>query len=582
MVTNKSIDIEKKVCEKAIDYQYDNLPTSTAFSIVVPLFVIMILWSQVDHLTLSIWTVTGITIGVIRYTLYLNYKHKKKLSLIDKPEKWGNYFALTSLATGILAGVAFILFFSENSFANLVVMVLVIAFSVGSTTLNVYWLKSTYYVAIPAIGLAAIRIALEGGIEHIGLAILLIFFLLAMLKLAKKSNKSALDTIRLQIENFDLYKDFQEQKELAEKANIAKSKFLAAASHDLRQPLHAMGLFASLLEKELDNDKQKNLFNNVTRSLDALRELLNTLLDISKLDAGAVEKNLVSFYLNKILNRLATEFESEAKEKSLSFEYTSTNAVVHSDPALLELILRNLLSNAVKYTEKGGVKISVSEANGMIKIVVLDTGIGIPQDKQQEIFQEFHQLDNPERDRTKGLGLGLAIVKRLLGLLNNTIEIESNPKGGTIFRLTVPTGDENKVKNASAEKNIIDNSMLHNISVVLIDDEVHIREGMKNILEEWGCNVLIAASENEALNEIKLSDFKPKAIITDYRLRKNKTGTQAIQAIRDVTGSEIPALIITGDTAPERLREARASGHALLHKPVQPAQILAFIRRVAV
>ena len=124
--------------------------------------------------------------------------------------------------------------------------------------------------------------------------------------------------------------------------------------------------------------------------------------------------------------------------------------------------------------------------------------------------------------------------------------------------------------------------MLQNISVILIDDEVHIREGMKNTLEEWGCNVLIAASENEALNEIKLSDFKPKAIITDYRLRENKTGAQAIQAIRDVTGSEIPALIITGDTAPERLREARASGHALLHKPVQPAQILAFIRRVAV
>ncbi len=350
----------------------------------------------------------------------------------------------------------------------------------------------------------------------------------------------------------------------------------------MRQPLHAMGLFASLLEKELDNDKQKNLFNNVTRSLDVLRELLNTLLDISKLDAGAVEKNLVSFYLNKILNRLATEFESEAKEKSLSFEYTSTNAVVHSDPALLELILRNLLSNAVKYTEKGGVKISVSEADGMIEIVVLDTGIGIPQDKQQEIFQEFHQLDNPERDRTKGLGLGLAIVKRLLGLLNNTIEIESNPKGGTIFRLTVPTGDENKVKNETAKKIIFDNSMLKNISVILIDDEVHIREGMKNTLEEWGCNVLIAASENEALNEIKLSDFKPKAIITDYRLRENKTGAQAIQAIRDVTGSEIPALIITGDTAPERLREARASGHALLYKPVQPAQILAFIRRVAV
>jgi len=583
MEANKNIDIEKRIREKAVDYQYENLPTAASSTVILSLLAVVVLWQQADHLILLVWAASGILIGLVRYILYVNYQQKKKRSLIDKPENWGDYFAFTSLAAGLYAGMAFMLFITENSFGSQVfLMALIIGIVAGASILNAYWLKSAYYLIIPAVSFAVIRTASEGGIEYIGLAILLLSYLLIMLKIAKNSNKAAHDSIRLQLENFDLYKDFQEQKELAEQANVAKSKFLAAASHDMRQPLHAMGLFASLLEKELNSDKQKNPFNNRTRSLDALRELLNTLLDVSKLDAGVVEKNLSDFYLSKIVGRLAVEFGSEAEEKNISFKFTSTDTVVHSDLTLLELMLRNLLSNAIKYTEKGGVEINVSETNGMVNISVIDTGVGIPANKQQEIFQEFIQLDNPERDRTKGLGLGLAIVKRLTGLLKNTIEIETNSVGGTTFTLTIPAGDKNNVKTEVIEQFVPNNSMLNNVPVVLIDDEAHIREGMKRTLEEWGCTVLIAGSEAEALDKIKLDDFRPKAIITDYRLRENKTGAQAIQAIRDVIGNEIPALIITGDTSPERLREARASGHALLHKPVQPAQILAFIRRVAV
>lgn len=572
--------MDKRVYDKAVDYLYKNMPTTTLGSMVAHVLPPVILWSMANHIILSVWAVVGVAINLIRYMLFLYYT--KRRSTIQKPQHWGNYYALTALAIGLFDGVIVMILFSPDSFGiQSFLLVFVVGVPVTAIIMNAYWQMSAYALAIPILGLSALRIYSVGTTEYIGLAIILVIYMLVLLRFSKSLNKSVLETIVLQIENYDLYRKFQEQKELAEEANIAKSKFLAAASHDLRQPLHAMGLFTSLLEKKLDNEVQKHLFNNVIHSVDALRNLLDTLLDVSKLDAGVVEKKVEHFYFENILMHLVSELAPEAKEKNLSFDCVSTGVIVKSDSVLLELILRNLLSNAIRYTEQGGVTLKVTETDDdMVKISIIDTGTGIPKDKQQEIFQEFYQLGNPERDRTKGLGLGLAIVKRLANLLNHSVEIESDSGQGTIISVIVPLGDKNNIEEESTEHVIPANTSLTNVPIILIDDEVQIREGMKQFLEEWGCSVLVAASEEEAIHKLRQENCKPRVIITDYRLREEKTGIQAIRAIRDEIGMIVPALIITGDTAPERLREAQASGHALLHKPVLPAQILAFIRHV--
>ncbi len=577
--TKKNVPLDKRVYDKAVDYLYQNLPTTMLAQSTMPVFIYVVLWSSANHVVLSIWTAFNILFCLIDYLLYRNYK--KKRCLLSNPQQWGNYYALNSLAMGLLNGIAVFLFFSPDSVGIQAFLITVIlGYSAGAMVMNAYWVMSSYLLAIPVLSLAALRFFMEGDIQNIGIAILLLLYLGSVISYSQNIFRSVLETIELQFEISDLSQQFLKQKELAEEANLSKSKFLAAASHDLRQPLHAMEIFTNLLENKLENDTQKKLFSKVTLSLDVLRDLLNILLDVSKLDAGVVEKNLKHFYLHNILNRLVLEFSAQANEKGLILNYTPTNIVIYSDASLVALIIRNLISNAIRYTEQGEVTILLLKTNkSELRVTIKDTGIGIAQDKQEKIFHEFHQIGNPERDRVKGFGLGLAIVKRLSGLLSHKIEIESKLGKGSKFTIIIPIGDVNKVLQSNVEFQIEKNISVEGISVVCIEDEIQILEAMSEALTEWGCNVLAATSEKEAIKKIKEKKFTPQVIITDYRLREDKTGVGAINAIRTVLGFDIPALIITGDTAPERLREAKASGYDLLHKPVKTKQILAFIKK---
>lgn len=579
------MNLEKRIDDKAVEYLYSNVPSVVAGQLFMYILVAIILWSDVNKIHMLIWVLSGVTVGLIRYFLYYYYFQNRKS--ITNPAQWGNYYALASLGVGVTFGFAVILFFDPNNFGrSAFILTVVLGYSAGGFISNAYWMRSIYFLTIPLLVITALRVSLEGKVEFIGTAIFIIVYLLLAIKYSKNTNKSFMESIRLQITNFDLSKQFQEQKEIADEANISKSKFLAAASHDIRQPLHAMGLFANLLQKELDNKIQIDLFTKVSYSLDALRKLLNTLLDVSKLDAGIVHKNLEHFHLNRLLDRLNIDFSTEAKEKGLTYYYPTAKIineiVVFSDVCLCELILRNLLSNAIRYTDTGSVGIKINKLTGsVIRVDIIDTGISIPEEKQQKIFQEFIQLNNPERDRVKGLGLGLAIVNRLVKLLDHKIEIKSKKGQGTIFSFFVPLGKANKIKKLKTYDIIEMNNSIKDTSIIVIDDDTMILDGMKKMLEQWGCKVIVAKSEQEALNKIKHEKFTPDVIIADYRLRENKTGAEAIAGIRRTLATKVPALIITGDTAPERLREALKGNHALLHKPVQPAQIIAFLRNLS-
>jgi CheY-like chemotaxis protein len=344
----------------------------------------------------------------------------------------------------------------------------------------------------------------------------------------------------------------------------------------LRQPLHALGLFVAALSEPSARQDSPSIVRNINRSLAALEGLFNALLDISKLDAGIVKPEVRDVTLAPLLERLSAEYEGQARQKEVRWRYSSQDVVVRTDIVLLETVLRNLIGNAIRYTARGEVWLECVSEGEQVSIEVGDTGIGIPEAQHREVFREFFQLSNPERDRTKGLGLGLAIVARLTALLGHPLAMRSALGVGSVFRLTLAPGD---AMIARAAEPATDTAMAEDspLRVLVIEDELHVQEAMTALLRSWEHEVVVVATEDEAL---ALSVPAPDVIIADYRLREDRTGIDAIRRMNDHWGRPIPALVITGDTAPERLRQAQHSGFAFLHKPVSPAKLRAFLRGV--
>ncbi|MEO6291058.1 MAG: ATP-binding protein, partial [Burkholderiaceae bacterium] len=411
---------------------------------------------------------------------------------------------------------------------------------------------------------------------HHGLVVAFLLFSAVMLGQAGYWMRTVRSSIELRFENMDLLKRLRLETVIAEEArkeavlaNIAKSRFLAAASHDLRQPIHAQGLFLEVLARTQLDAQQRVLLANARAATSSSADMLNTLLDFSRIEAGVIEPQIQAFRIQPLLNKIEREFEPQADAKGLAYRSRETPLVVRSDPALIELILRNLVSNAINYTERGGLLVVCRQHQHQAWLEVWDTGIGISPAHQALVFQEFHQLGNPERDRRKGLGLGLAIVDGLTRQLGHTLKLRSTLHRGSVFRLSLPL---DKIT-LPAEPDIMDphkNAVL-NARVLVIDDDETVRSGMLHLLRDWGCECVAAESLEEALELARKQ--APDLVISDYRLREQCTGIDAIAALRGLLGKDLPALLITGDTASDRLWEARASGIPLLHKPVSPSQL---------
>jgi PAS domain S-box-containing protein len=372
----------------------------------------------------------------------------------------------------------------------------------------------------------------------------------------------------------DLAERTKETAELAriesERANLAKTKFLAAASHDLRQPVQAIFFFTSVLAHKLRDHATKPVLDDLQGSLESLNILLDSLLDVSKLDAGLVTPKETDFSVAAVLDRVIADFAPVARDKGLELRTVPSTAIIRSDPALLARIVQNLVSNAIRYTTSGRVLVGCRRIQGKACIQVWDTGIGIPVERMRDIFEEFTQLGNPERDRNQGLGLGLAIVERLARLLSHPIQVRSKPGQGSMFSIEIPMASPGPAVRHPARSRARAPLASNGEVIVLIDDESVILKGLTMVLQSWGYQVVAATSEAEAVQQLALLKTIPAAIVADYRLREGHTGTEAVAHIRDLYHTPIPSIIITGDTAPERLREAETSGLSILHKPIQP------------
>jgi len=362
-------------------------------------------------------------------------------------------------------------------------------------------------------------------------------------------------------------REVQEARHEADEANIAKSRFLAAVSHDLRQPIHAQGLFLNVLAATPLDVKQQQIVSRISAAAIATGEMLHTLMDFSRIEAGVIKPSVSPFRLQLLLNKIEVEYMPLANDKNLSYRARETTLSVLSDRALVETILRNLVSNAIRYTQRGGILLACRKRGACVAIEVYDTGIGIDPAMHRDIFREFHQLGNPERDRNKGLGLGLAIAQGLAQTLQHPLTVRSRPGFGSVFSLLLPVAQGPVVE----LKETVKVSPVHKtgVRVLLIDDDEAVRQGTQQQLQEWGFECLGVESIEQALAAAQT--FPPDVVISDYRLREQQTGAQAISALRELLQNPaLPALLITGDTAPERIREAQASGIPLLHKPVAP------------
>ena len=355
---------------------------------------------------------------------------------------------------------------------------------------------------------------------------------------------------------------------------------MASAAHDLRQPLHALGMFCATLEQRLRDTPEKPLVRNMMSSIEALDSSFGAMLDISRLDAGVVEPALQTFPIRDIFRRLYQQFGGDAEARNLSLRFRTTRRIVRSDPLLLERILANLMQNALRYTRSGGVLVAARRRSAGVSLEVWDTGPGIPADQREMIFREFYQIDNPERDRGRGLGMGLAIVRRLCTLLAHSLELNSTVGRGSVFRVLVPAGDAAAVNTPASEADTVPPRKLDAITVLLIDDERAIREATRELLKPQQVAVLTAGSIAEAVELARQSPESISLILSDWRLRGTENGVDAVRAVQAVTGASTPAVLVTGDTSPELLQLAHENGLVILHKPLQPRALLKLIKHL--
>ncbi len=380
-------------------------------------------------------------------------------------------------------------------------------------------------------------------------------------------------TTRARLDAEDRILGLTAARDRALKDDSEKSRFLATATHDLRQPLHALGLFAAALENRLRGTDNERVVQDMVQSIDGLNRSFNAIMDVSQLDAGAIEPSLQRFPLRDIFRRLHMHFAGQAEQEGLALRFSPGGKSVTSDPQLLERILGNLIQNALKYTVDGGVVVVARTTSLHFNIEVWDTGVGIPALELPLIFDEFYQIGRHERVRMRGLGMGLAIVKRLAELLGHELTIASIPGRGSMFRLSVPRGDLSDIEDFTVAADTIPMPLSRQRTALIVDDDEAIRTGLGLLLTEWGYQSVGAADIDQARYVLRLLESVPDVLLCDLHLGDGPSGIAVIQAIRRQCGRDVPAVLITGDPSVDELARSVGSDLLVLSKPVQPRRL---------
>jgi signal transduction histidine kinase/CheY-like chemotaxis protein len=535
-------------------------------------FTVWSFWPSVEHRHALSWYAALVLTIVVRQSVAFVYQRSAPAP--EDIEHRARVYAILTGFVGLTYGAAAFAMYVPSSIPQQMLLATILIMGVlFATAIDALHDLSTFRAIVyPTLLPIVVRFLIEGDIFHLGAAAVIVIMVPFTLRMGRFLHNLMRESLEVKELLAEQKAEAERLREEAEAANRAKSRFLAAASHDLRQPIAALGLFLEVLDARVREPGARPIVQKIRASIEAMEGLFNALLDISRLDAGVMTPQIQHFPVQAVLGKVEADYTRLASDKGLSLRVVPSDQIVVSDPLLLEQVVRNLVQNAVRYTETGWVKVECLKRTESLGLTVTDTGIGIPEDHLGDIFQEFYQLGNPERDRNKGVGLGLAIVNRITTLLAHQLSVSSRVGVGTTFVVEVPLGYRGENVSDSDEVTH-DIAMIDGKRALVIDDEADIREAMQMLLEDWGCEVLAASSGAEALNKLRSLQLTPDLIICDYRLREHETGIEAIRAIERHAEKHVPAVLVTGDTAPDRLREASESGYELLHKPVSPEKL---------
>ena len=576
--TNDHKALDHNILAEQIIMLYRSMVASLVVHLMFSSILTYALWEVVPQTTLIIWMSLMISIQLARGVLFFIYRQRFKP---EQAKSYGLFFSIGSAIVGIIWGVggAVMLPLDNLEYQLFIAFLLSLLALAANSTLYIYLPAFFSFFLITGLP-AAIKLIYIGGSTQLALGAILIAGTISVPFFTINNYRAMRESIRLRFENIDLVEQLNEQKNEAVNTNLAKSKFLAAASHDLRQPLYALSLFTSVLEEIVKEPEALRVVSQIKTSGESMKSMFNALLNISQLDAGVMHPKKINFLLQPLFETLANDFDPLTKQKNLLIHWPTCAFAVHSDQELVEQILRNFISNAIRYTDKGSITIRCVAENEQIIISVSDTGIGISEENKKAIFDEYNQIGNSERDRTKGLGLGLAIVQRTADLLQHDITVESQLNQGSTFSISIEQANIEGcvVKQKPVQLDKLKKSS--DILIVVIDDDVSVLEGTQILFESWGCTVIAATDQQQALTLIKQRNQIPDGIIADYRLRNNETGVAVIQSIHGVFNDSIPALIVTGDIEVDRLKDVDRSGIQMLPKPVSPLKLRTFLRNV--
>ena len=570
----------QRVLREHVGSVYDTYGISTLTHLGFVIVFGCIIYSQLSDARLLFWMAALVAVDI--------YVFFTPRWTPDKPASESPYWArkisrMVTLVSMITAVVPWFIVPHENLPMTSLLMAVIVG-SCARAAQSLWPLKPALfgYTLPMSLGMI-IALAWQGDGLHLFLAAAGSAYLMLTLHAGVRQHRLLTDSLMLRFENEALAARLGEQIAATERASEEKTRFLGAASHDLRQPLHAIALFGAALENELRGRPESRNAERLMRAVNALGASLDTMLDVSRLDAGVITPSPQPVELDALFLPLNHTFSAQAEQKELQLRVRASGLWVRSDPQLLHRMLSNLMDNALKYTVQGGVTVTARDRGDTVWIEVRDTGIGIAPEQSHRIFEEFYQIDNPGRDRARGLGIGLSIVRRLSRLLGHPVQMHSRPGRGTHFRVVLPTVPPQvsalvgPFPAGSAELSVRRRAAALPGRVLLMDDELEIREAMTGLLRSHAIDAHAVADEAaaaEALHQARAEGRPFGLLMCDYRLADGVDGLDVGLRLSRHLGTELPLLLITGETSPDRLQRVRESGVPVLFKPVAPDALL--------
>ena len=561
------------------------------------LYISHLVWGLVPPALVVGWVVATVVPLSVRAWFVMRLRDDGRLA--RQTSRWARLLVAFAAVNGVLGGAAAPLFLGSLPLETQAMLVMVMCcWGAGAIATNGAYPPAYLAFTLPLFAQVAIGWLLFGERDAVYVVLLLAALFGMLVIFVRDGGRMLVQSIRLR----HAYEQTLAQKEAliellrsaadeasdarskAEQANRSKSQFLASASHDLRQPLHSLSLLTGAMYEVAQDPYLREVAQQMDRSVQSLDRLFGALLDLSKLDAGAVVIEPQDFDLAEMFDRLSVEHRAKAREKGLAFHVECGSIWICADPILLERIIRNLLENAIRFTNAGSITIQAQSTGRDLALTVRDTGIGVPQSEQVRIFEEFFQLHNAGRDRTHGLGLGLSIVRRLVDMLGYRLHLESRPGYGSSFTVALPEALVERMTPVSGAKAPAEDpaemAALRTSTVLVLEDDGEVRTAMALLLRRWGCEPVIAPSLEDALALLKNRALVPRMILSDLRLAGGASGVEAIADLRARFGT-LPAAIITGEISGERIDALQASGLPVLQKPLQARTLGQLLCRLA-